>query len=80
MSLYKADFPVGTSVRVASRRDLEEFARSWKYHHQLAPEQIEFADQLAEVEEVSFYHGGDPLYLLRGVPGLWHERCLQRKA
>jgi hypothetical protein len=25
---------------------------------------------------VGFYHGGDPLYSLDGVPGVWHERCL----
>lgn len=25
---------------------------------------------------VTFYHGGDELYELKGVPGLWHEACL----
>jgi hypothetical protein len=28
------------------------------------------------VQEVGFYHGGDVLYQLRGVPGTWHECCL----
>jgi len=28
------------------------------------------------VEEVSFYHGGDELYKLKDIPGLWHEQCL----
>jgi hypothetical protein len=26
--------------------------------------------------EVGFYHGGDVLYTLDGIPGLWHEQCL----
>ena len=26
---------------------------------------------------VAFYHGGDPLYKLAGIPGLWHEQCLR---
>lgn len=29
------------------------------------------------VEKVGFYHGGDPLYKLDGVPGVWHEECLE---
>ena len=32
--------------------------------------------QQLEVEGVSFYHGGDVLYQLKGVPDLWHEICL----
>jgi hypothetical protein len=32
---------------------------------------------MALVEEVSFYHGGDALYVLEGLPGLWHEQCLE---
>src|SRR3981189_2605798 len=77
MALYNEEFPVGTTVRIASHHDLKEFLRTWKYHHKLTPEQIEFADRVVEVEQVSFYHGGDVLYQLRGVSGLWHEQCLR---
>jgi hypothetical protein len=23
------------------------------------------------------HHGGDELYKLKGVPGIWHEQCLE---
>ena len=51
----------------------------WKYHHKLQPEQLAHADALAEVEKVGFYHGGDVLYNLKNVPGIWHEQCLRAK-
>jgi len=73
---YKEAFPVGSTVRIADRGELQEFQRTWKYHHKLNPDQIEYAGRVAEVERVSFYHGGDVLYELRGVPGIWHQQCL----
>jgi hypothetical protein len=74
---YKADFPKGTKVQIADRVFLEHFRQTWKYHHKLAPEQLGFADQIADVKSVGFYHGGDELYELEGVPGMWHEACLK---
>jgi hypothetical protein len=74
---YKAAFSKGTQIKIADRSYLETFMTSWKYHHKLLPEQLEFADRLATVEDVSFYHGGDPLYKLADIPGLWHEQCLR---
>jgi hypothetical protein len=76
MAVYKEQFPVGSRVRIANSAKLQEFQRMWKYHHKLHADQIEYADQIAEVEKVGFYHGGDVLYELRGVPGTWHESCL----
>jgi hypothetical protein len=64
-------------VRIASKASLEGFARDWKYHHQLEPTQMEYAGTTAIVKQVGFYHGGDPLYTLENVPGLWHEQCLE---
>ena len=29
-------------------------------------------------ERVGYYHGGDVLYELEGVPGVWHEVCLRK--
>lgn len=75
---YNPDFPKGSKVRITSRASLEEFARSWQYHHPLHPEQLEFDGVETIVEEVSFYHGGDELYRLTGVPGIWHEQCLRQ--
>ena len=76
MAAYREDFRVGSSVQILDVNELEEFVRSWKYHHKLGTEQMKFAGRTATVEGVSFYHGGDPLYTLRGLPGLWHEQCL----
>jgi hypothetical protein len=75
--LYKEKYPIGTRVRIVGMERLSEFMRTWKYHHKLSPDQIEYADRLAEVEKVGFYHGGDVLYNLRGVRGIWHEQCLE---
>lgn len=78
MRPYEEAFPKGTAVRVADRAALEEFARVWKFHHPLEPRQLEYADAAAVVSWVGFYHGGDVLYVLDGLPGTWHEQCLRR--
>jgi hypothetical protein len=39
--LYKATFPAGSKVRVISKPALETFAKDWKYHHKLRPEQMD---------------------------------------
>ena len=77
MKPYHAAFVQGTNVTIRERGDLEEFRRNWHHHHPLTPEQLAFAGQSAKVVSVSFYHGGDPLYALEGIPGMWHETCLK---
>jgi hypothetical protein len=74
--LNKAEFEVGTEVRVADRAFLEEFLEAGQYQNELEPEQLEYAGRLAKVKEVSFFHGGDEIYTLEGIPGVWHEECL----
>ncbi len=74
---YGERFPVGASVRVVSLPELTRFAREWQWHHPLQPEQLTFAGVAAKVSEVGFYHGGDVLYQLDGLPGIWHQQCLQ---
>ncbi len=78
MPPYQERFAVGTKIRIAPLRSLEDFQRSWKYHNNLRSEQLAFAGREADVEKVGFYHGGDVLYELRGVPGVWNEQCLER--
>jgi hypothetical protein len=73
---YREAFPVGSAVRIADRASLEAFMESWRYHHKLQPEQLAYAARSTRVEEVGFYHGGDPVYKLEGIPGLWLEQCL----
>jgi hypothetical protein len=77
MAAYKENFPVGSTVRILDSDALDQFARTWKLHHQLEPEQMPFAGKRAVVAKVGFYHGGDVLYTLHSVPGIWHEQCLQ---
>lgn len=76
MTPYQEQFPTGTPVRVASRDALEGFMRDWRWHHPLESERLQFAGSETTVESVGFYHGGDVLYTLRGIPGIWHEACL----
>jgi hypothetical protein len=76
--LNQAEFEVGTEVRIADRAFLEEFMEAGQYHHELEPEQLEFAGRAAKVEKVEFFHGGDEIYTLEDIPGAWHEECLHR--
>jgi hypothetical protein len=76
MKPYEESFLAGSQVRIADRSVLEEFLKTWKYHNPLELEQLTFAGKVAKVEKVGFYHGGEPLYVLDGVPGVWHEQCL----
>ena len=80
MPIYQARYSVGSAVRIASRDALEQFHKNWRYHHPLSPEQLDYADQSATVREVTYYHGGDVLYQLEGVPGTWHEELLMAGA
>jgi hypothetical protein len=73
---YEPKFPAGSTVRVAPRERLERFQRTWRYHHPISKEQISYAGTSTSVSEVYYYHGGDVLYRLGGVPGMWHEECV----
>ena len=73
---YHEAYPVGTRVKVRDLAALRESRDSWKFHHPLTEEMLQHAAADAVVEEVGFYHGGDVLYQLRGIPGTWHEACL----
>ena len=74
---YEAEYPQGTIVAVADRATLERFIVDWPHHNKLKPEQLSFAGRRARVKSVSFYHGGDELYALEDLPGVWHEQCLR---
>jgi len=73
---YKEEYPVGSRVKIAERDMLEDFMRTWKLHNRLQPEQLDYAGKSGNVKSVGFYHGGDELYQIEGVPGVWHECCL----
>jgi hypothetical protein len=75
--LNVAEFEVGSQVRIADRAFLESFLEAGQYHNELEPEQLQFADRVAAVQSVSFFHGGDEIYQLEGIPGVWHEECLR---
>jgi hypothetical protein len=77
MPPYQEKYAVGTKVKVVSRERLEAFQQNWKYHNKLTTAQLAYANRLTEVAATSFYHGGDVLYELKEVPGIWHEECLE---
>jgi hypothetical protein len=78
MFMYPQKFYAGEVIKIATRTSLENFLKSWRYHNKLEELQLEFAEQTAIVKEVGFYHGGDVLYALEGIPGIWHEECLAK--
>jgi hypothetical protein len=73
---YSEKYLIGSQVRIIERASLEQFRAEWRFHSPLREEQLAWAGQPATVSSVGFYHGGDPLYELDGVPGVWHEPCL----
>jgi hypothetical protein len=75
--LNVAEFEIGSQVRIADRAFLEAFLEAGQYHNELEPEQLEYADRVGTVRSVSFFHGGDEIYQLEGIPGVWHEECLR---
>jgi hypothetical protein len=77
MPSYQALFEVGAPVRIQPLEALNAFRSSWKFHNPLTDEQLAFADQSATVAAIGYYHGGDVLYTLNDVPGIWHEQCLR---
>jgi hypothetical protein len=77
MKPYENSFAVGQKVRVADRDELQRFMRDWKWHHPLSQDQLTCAGRSAKVEKFGFYHGGDVLYWLKSMPGIWHEECLR---
>jgi len=77
MPPYEEKFPVGARVRVAAGEQLERFQREWRLHNPLQIGQLTFAGVRAVITDVGFYHGGDPLYRLDTLPGVWHETCLR---
>ena len=77
MKPYVASFKLGAEVLIADLPALETFVRGWRYHNPLRQEQLAYAGRLARVARVGFYHGGDPLYELENIPGVWHEICLR---
>ena len=79
MPPYKAQFGSGSVVQIVNRSALDHFRATWRYHNPLTSEQLEFAGQSATVRKVGYYHGGDVLYELDGVPGTWHEELLKAR-
>jgi hypothetical protein len=77
MAWDPAKFSIGSIVQVADLNALEEFRRTWKWHHKLESEQLGFAGRVAKVVWLGCYHGGDMIYRLENVPGIWHEQCLE---
>jgi hypothetical protein len=74
---YKEEFHKDSRVKIADRAFLEDFLKTWNSHHKLGHNQLKFANKIAKVKSVAFYHGAEELYELKGVPGIWHKQCLR---
>jgi hypothetical protein len=74
---YQEQFPKGSLVRVKDQATLESFKKEWRLHNPLKSAQLVYAGKEGRVAEVSFYHGGDVLYTVAEMPGVWHEQCLE---
>ncbi len=78
MPPYVPLYEVGSNVEIADPQSLREFVRAWRFHNPLRDEQLAYAGEVVRVLRVGYYHGGDVLYELEGVPGVWHEVCLRK--
>jgi hypothetical protein len=78
MPPYSALFPKGSTARTVAAERLREFKATWKYHHPLSDDQIAYGGWTAVVTSIGYYHGGDVIYELDGLPGIWHECCLEQ--
>ena len=76
MNPYLAAFKVDMEIQIIDSQMLEIFMRSWCCHNRLQSEQLSFTEKIARVAKIGFYHRGDPLYELEGIPGVWQEECL----
>ncbi len=78
MSLAGFDkYPEGSKVRIADKKVLEEFQKTWVFHHKLEDEQLKYAGKTAKIVKRSTFRNGDILCELEGLPGIWHEKCLK---
>jgi hypothetical protein len=73
---YNAEYPVGSQVSVIDLEALKRFKEYWKWHDPVTEEMLQYAGKSATVKSVGYYHGGDELYTLDVIPGIWHEACL----
>src|SRR5712692_4487050 len=70
---YNPEYEKGAIVEIVDRPTLAKFMSDWTFHNKLESYQLNYAGQVTEVESVGFYHGGDELYKLKSIPGIWHE-------
>jgi hypothetical protein len=70
------NFEIGETVQIADRAGLDEFFY-WKFHHPLQPNQLQHAGIIAVIVQSYMYHGGDILYELSEIPGIWHQQLLK---
>jgi hypothetical protein len=77
MPEYHEAFRVGEKIRIKSKEYLLNFKKSWKYHNNITNDQIEYGGQEVYVDRIGAYHGGNLLYELKDVPGVWHEQLLE---
>ena len=51
---YNEEYPVGSRVRIVHETKLEEFRKTWKWHHPLQEEQLRYSGATSVVQDVAF--------------------------
>ncbi len=74
---YHSTFKRGEKVRIKDSQYLEEFQKTWGYHHNISDDQIKQGGKPDTVNSIEYYHGGEVLIGLENVPGVWHEELLE---
>ena len=72
-----SDVSLGTLVRVVARRELEAALGAPTPGLRPEPAQFAYADRVARVMGIRFDRERNPLYQLRGLPGLWRDAWLR---
>jgi len=74
---YHPIFKKGDKIKINDKDYLLNFQRTWKYHHNITDDQIKYAERLAAVKDVYIYHGGEVMYALKSIPGIWLEQLIE---
>lgn len=75
---HRAKFPVGLSVRIKSKGQLEAFRLNGILRFPPSEPQVAYGGEIDSVRRITSSIRGDVLYELEIAPGFWHEELLQK--
>jgi hypothetical protein len=72
----QAEFPIGTTVQIKERTELEVFMCNLNSSNPLTPHHLCDAGERGVVDSVNYDHDGHPIYTLERIGGTWPEECI----